>query len=127
LRIRRLLRRLGCGILLVLWFTFLLTPCLMIKLAVDGEIVLTHSDIPNDDFRVWLIQDVRNRGIAVSNTRRVDAPSGAVCTLTDVGFFLWQGKGGDSQHYCSCYSKVESAWSSVAEGDSACQLAGEQK
>jgi hypothetical protein len=127
LKIRRFLKRLGCGILLVLWFMFLLTPCLMIKLAVDREIILTHSDIPNDDFRVWLIQDVRSRGLAVSNTRRVDGTNGAVCTLTDVGFLLWEGKGGDPQHYCSCYSKAESGWSSVAEGDAACQLAGEQK
>jgi hypothetical protein len=111
--------------LLVLWFIFLLTPCLMFKLAVDREIILIHSDLPEDDFRIWLIQDVRNRGVAISNSRRVDASNGAACTVIDVRFILWQGKGGDSQHYCSCYSKAESGWSSVTEGEAACQLAGE--
>ncbi len=124
---RRRLKRLGCGLLLVLWFLVLLTPCALIALATQGEIVLTHSDVPNDDLRIWLIQEAGQRGIAVSNARRVDAANATTCTLTDVRFLLWQGTGGEAQHYCSCYAHQETGWSSVAEGDAACQLAGENK
>jgi len=124
LKIKRTLRRLGCGLLLMLWFLLLLTPCLFIVLITQHEIVLAHSDIPEDDLRVWLIQEADQRGFAISNSRRVSAPNDEVCTLTDVRFFLWKGKG-DPNHYCSCYVRRADRWSSVAEGDEACKLAGE--
>ncbi len=121
---RRRLGRIGCGVLVVAWFLFLLTPCLVVVLVTQKEIVLTHSDVPNDDFRIWLISEPSQRGIAVSNSRRVSAANNAVCTLTDVRFIMWQGKG-DPNHYCSCYTQQDSAWVSVAEGAEACKLAGE--
>jgi hypothetical protein len=124
LNIRKYLRRTGCTVLLVLWFLFLLTPCLMITLAVQHEIVLTHSDIPGDEFRIWLIQDVQNRGLGLSNTIRKQATSGETCTIADGRFFLWQGKA-NPYRYCSCYTKQANLWSSVAEGDDACKLIGE--
>ncbi len=110
--------------LVVLWFLFLLTPCLFIVLMTQKEIVLTHSDVPNDDFRIWLIQEANQRGVAFSNSRRVSAANNAICTLTDVRFIMWQGKG-DPNHYCSCYIQQENNWVSVAEGAEACKLAGE--
>ncbi len=117
-------RRIGCGILLVAWFLFLLTPCLLIVLATQQEIVLTHSDVPNDNLRIWLVQEAGQRGIGFSNSRRVDAPSNAVCTLTDVRFVLWEGKG-EPNHYCSCYTRQNNEWTSIAEGADACKMAGE--
>lgn len=138
MKIPRSLRRIGCGLLLVLWFTFLLTPCLFIVLATQREIVLTHSDVPGDDFRIWLIQEAGQRGVAISNSRRVSVQNSpdsanpgaspnteAACTLIDVRFLLWQGKG-EPNHYCSCYTRQTGNWSSIAEGDDACKLAGEQ-
>ena len=118
------IRRLGCGVLLVMWFMILLLPCIMIVLATQGEIVLTHSGIPEDDFRVRLIQTTTERGLAISNSHRVDIQDGNVCTIIDVRFFLWQGKANPA-HYCSCYTGSDKTWSSVAEGTEACQLAGE--
>ena len=125
MKIRRLLRRLGCGVLLVLWFALLTLPCFAIALAFQKEIVLIHSDIPNDEFRIWLIQDIRNRGVAVTNSRRVDGPDGVVCTVINGGFFMWQGSAVNPPHYCSCYSRQDQTWSSVAEGSQACRIAGE--
>jgi hypothetical protein len=122
--LKRKLRRAGCGALVVIWFILLLTPCLFVVLVTQREIVLTHSDIPNDDFRVWLIQEPRQRGIALSNSRRVSAANDAVCTLIDVRFIMWQGQG-DPIHYCSCYTRQETSWVSIAEGTEACKLAGE--
>lgn len=124
MKIKRTARRLGCALLLVLWFLLLLTPCLFIVLITQREIVLAHSNVPNDDFRVWLIQEADQRGLAVSNSRRVSAPNNVVCTLTDVRFFLWKGKG-DPNQYCSCYVRQSDSWSAVAEGAEACKLAGE--
>src|SRR5262249_46298215 len=108
----------------VLWFLILLLPCFMIVLATQGDITLTHSSVPEDYFRIRLIQTTNERGLAVSNSRRVDASDGKVCTIIDVRFLLWQGQANPA-HYCSCYTGSDNNWSSVAEGKEACQLAGE--
>jgi hypothetical protein len=125
-RLPRPVRRFGCGALLVLWFTLLTTPCFVIVLAIQGEIALAYSDIPEDQFRIWLVQQIRERGVAISNSRRVDV-EGGVCTIIDTRFFLWQGRA-EPAHQCSCYSKEEGQtfWRSFAEGDEACQIAEEK-
>ncbi len=127
IKIPKLLSRIGCGLAVVLWFMLLTLPCFAVVLATQGEIILTHSDIPFDDFRVWLIQQPRQRGIAISNSHRVSAVDGsnAVCTVLDAHFILWEGQPVTSPHYCSCYKPESGGWSSVAEGDDACHLAGE--
>jgi len=96
----------------------------MVVLASQGEIILQHSNIPEDDFRIRLIQTVSERGLAISNSRRVDTTNGNVCTIIDVRFLLWQGKANPA-HYCSCYTWSGLNWSSIAEGADACTLAGE--
>ncbi|HVO41955.1 MAG TPA: hypothetical protein VMT34_05005 [Aggregatilineales bacterium] len=120
----RSLRRVGCGLLLAGWFVFLLTPCLLVYLAANGEIVLTHSDVPDDQFRIWTISSTTTRGIAASNARRVDTADGLVCTLTDVSFLIWQGKGSAPQHYCACYSPHNGQYQTALTGDDACKKAG---
>ncbi|HLY28923.1 MAG TPA: hypothetical protein VKQ72_21430 [Aggregatilineales bacterium] len=123
IRIPKALKRLGCGLLLVAWFALLMLPCVAIVLVTDGEIVLTHSDVPNDEFRVWLIQQPHERGIALSNSRRVSGTDGSTCTIVDGSFLMWEGQQAESPHYCSCYKQQGGAWNSTAEGDEACQLA----
>ena len=124
MKIRRVLRRIGCGVLIVLWFVILLLPCFAVVLATQHEIVLAHSDIPDDNFHVWLIQEARQRGIAISNSSRVDGANGAICTVTDGRFLMWQGQA-DPWHYCSCYTHQDNNWSSIAEGDEACKMVGQ--
>ncbi len=124
MNVRRRLRRLGCAALLALWFLLLLTPCLGFVLVVQHEIVLTHSDLPDDTFRIWLIQQIDQRGIAFSSARRIDLPNQTACTVTDARFVLWQGQGAPT-HFCSCYTRQADTWASVAEGTSACKMAGE--
>jgi hypothetical protein len=94
----------------------------MVVLATQKEIILTHSDIPQDDFRVWLIQSAKQRGLGISNSRRVSVSDDSVCTVIDGFFILWEGKG-EPSHYCSCYQKQDSVWQSRAEGAEACALA----
>ena len=123
-RIPKILRRFGCGVLLIAWFALLMLPCVAIVLVTQGEIVLAHSDIPNDDFRIWLIQQPHERGVALSNSRRVSGTDGSICTIIDGSFLMWEGQQAASSHYCSCYNKQQDgSWSSTAEGDQACQLA----
>src|SRR5258708_6815306 len=121
--LRKTLKRIGCGALLVVWFALLTLPCLAIVLVSQGEIVLAHSDLPNDDFRVWLIQQPHQRGIAISNSRRVSGTDGSACTIIDGTFLMWEGQQAASPHYCSCYQRQDNGWNSTTEGDVACQLA----
>src|SRR5258707_13853463 len=92
IKIPKLLPRIGCGLAVVLWFMLLTLPCFAVVLATQGEIILTHSDIPFDDFRVWLIQQPRQRGIAMPNSHRVTAVEGskAVWTVLDAHFLRWE-------------------------------------
>jgi hypothetical protein len=131
--VRKLLRRIGCGALLVVWFLFLLTPCLVITLAIQREISITWSDVPDDVFRVWVVQERDAQGLAISSARRVNpgAEPNVACVVLDVRFLLW---GGDAErsgalpvHQCSCYSRqdTESVWTPHSAGPEACTLAGE--
>ncbi len=119
----RRLRRVGCGVLVALWFLVLLTPCAGFILLVQHEVVWTHSDLPDDTFRVWLIQQIDQRGLGFASARRVDLPNQTACTITDVRFVLWQGQGAPN-HYCACYTRQDNAWTSTATGTDACQIAG---
>lgn len=132
--LRRPLRWVLFPVLFVVWLVFILSPCFVIVLAVQREIVITYSDVPADELRIWTISEARLRGVAISNTRRVSsvAPvpdadgSTATCTITDTRFLLWQGSADDG-HQCSCYVKRGETWQSVAEGAAACTLAGDTR
>ncbi len=95
-RWRRRIGRVGCAILLIPWFALMLTPCLVLTLAFQREITLTHSDLPHHAFRVWLIQERDAQGLAVVTSRRVEitTPEPLACVVYDVRFFLW---GGDAE------------------------------
>ncbi|MCC7209404.1 MAG: hypothetical protein IT323_18985 [Anaerolineae bacterium] len=130
---RKILRRIGCGGLLVLWFLFLSTPCLVAVLAIQREIAITWSDVPDDAFRVWVLQERDAQGLAISSARRINPASapGAACVVINVRFLLW---GGDAEkagalpvHQCTCYTRPDtaSAWTPSSVGPEACALAGE--
>jgi hypothetical protein len=121
------LRRLGCGLLLLVWFLVMLTPCFVIVLATQREIVIQYSDIPQDELRIWTIQERDLRGIGIANSRRVTvtATTGdATCTVIDIRFVLWQGQA-ESARSCACYELRDGAWRETTIGDAACKLAGE--
>ncbi|MBX3081654.1 MAG: hypothetical protein KF716_08445 [Anaerolineae bacterium] len=132
MKIPKLLRRIGCGALLVVWFLAMLTPCAVVVLATQGEIKITYSDLPEDDLRIWTVSSPDSRGIAVSNSRRMTPVQpistatyhDTMCQIIDIRFILWQGSA-DSSHQCYCYGKSEDQWDIVVDGTKACQLAGE--
>lgn len=125
LRQNKLVSRVGLGVALILWGLFISMPCAVIALAVQREIIVTWSDVPEDNLRLWLIQDRAARGVGLSTARRVEVESGALCVITDTRFFLWQGRA-DNAHQCSCYQRDgEQRWQSMstADGFAACLAA----
>ena len=125
LRPLRLLRRIGCGLLLVLWFGFLiLGPCAVVTLISGNDIRLVHSDVPDDNtLRIWLIQQAHARGLGISTGYSVDPDANTVCTVTDTSFILWLGEG-QSSHSCACYTRQSNgSYLSLSDGPDACAAA----
>lgn len=111
------IKRLGCGLLLVLWFTLLLTPCALFYLAANGEIRIWHSDIPEPSAHprllVELVSEVDYRGLQLTRSYSVGAPADNICIQTDVNFYLWESIEDElDTSYCDCYerSSAEDAW-----------------
>jgi hypothetical protein len=100
---RSLRRRLGCGAALVIWFALILSPCVCIILAVQGEILVHLSDVPGNSLRIWLVNEAHERGIGIA--RPTVHPMGnadTVCVQTAVSFVFWEGEGKPTS-YCECY------------------------
>jgi hypothetical protein len=109
---RRPIRRIGCTIALVIWFTILLLPCFLIVFAVQQQIVISQGGAPGQELRIWLISEAEQRGFGVSSTSVRQTNANALCVQTDVRFLLWAGSA-DPVNYCDCYERTnaESEWS----------------
>ncbi len=110
-----LLRQMGCGFMLVIWFVMLLLPFAMIVLAVEGQIRIGHSgDIPDRHehplLQIDLLTEIDYRGLQITRTS-VNEKSGEICLETRVSYILWQGTG-EPATYCDCYERdaTESVW-----------------
>jgi hypothetical protein len=114
------LRRLGCGIAVVIWFLILLTPCFCFALATQGEIAIRLGDAPEQSFRVWLLSEENERGLGISRPS-VSERDELVCVQTDVNFVLWMGQS-DSSTFCDCYNRATDAtdWSLVSSQPGNC-------
>lgn len=117
---RSLFSRLGCGIVLVIWFMILLTPCALLYLASNGEIRILHTDIPDayehPRLSIELVSEVKSRGLRVINSSVVDndLDDNLMCVQTNVRFLLWQtNEDNQDTAYCDCYERNESdaGWS----------------
>ena len=76
-------------------------------LVTRGEVVVARGE--PDEFRLWLVSDGANQGLAYSIARRVRPPtnSDAVCYQTRVRFMLWQAQSPvEGVSYCSCFRQV---------------------
>ncbi len=116
------MRRLGCGVALVLWFGVLLLPCFCFVLAAQGEITVSLSDVPGNTFRIWLVNEANERGIGISKPiLRTTGDANSVCVQTDVSFILWQGEG-TPNHYCDCYTRPHEGtdWTSTSTTQGSC-------
>lgn len=114
-------RRIGCGLMLILWFAVLLLPCFLVTLAVQQEIVIGRSGAPGELLRVWLIMEPDQRGLGVSTTALSEPAPGRLCVQTDTRFVLWQGSE-PPRIYCECYQRAadEGQWSLVSMENGVC-------
>lgn len=108
------IKRMGCGLLLVFWFTILLSPCALFYLAANGEIRIWHGDIPEPHAHprllIELISEVDYRGVSVTNSSVLDQnPNDSeICVQTDVRYFLWETIDDNPDvSYCECYAREE--------------------
>lgn len=113
------LRRLGCGIGLVIWIILLLLPCVAIALIAQGEIAVQLGDVPGQSFRVWLIQDATERGLGIARPSVHIDENANTCLQTDTSFLLWMGKG-ESTSYCECYAHEGDNWKSISSAQRTC-------
>ena len=131
-RKRSLPRRLGCWLLLVIWFAFLLTPCGLFYLAANGEIRLEHSQVPqahaHPRLLLSLISENENRGLRIEYSTIAAGDSElSLCVETAVTFLLWESSGGNQDvQFCDCYQRedVDSAWRLGSTYGAACRAAG---
>ncbi len=121
------LRRLGCTILLILWFLFLLLPLFLFILAVQREITIAHAgDIPESYqhplFQVQLIMEEDYRGLRIVNATLHNATDTNICVQTNVRYVLWEGEG-EPATFCRCYERdnSESEWSLSEQTSEACR------
>lgn len=124
-RRRSPLRRLGCTIIVIIWFVLLLTPCLGIVLATQGDLVIPQGNAPGHEIRIWLITEADSRGVGISSAVVHQRESDALCVETNTRFILWAGNA-DPLTSCVCYSRsnAEAAWSTVSVEDQACESDG---
>ncbi|MCY4069932.1 MAG: hypothetical protein OXG60_01400 [Chloroflexi bacterium] len=113
------LRRVGCGLLVPLWFMLLLMPCALFYLAVNGEIRIWHDSVPDPYSQprllISLISEMDDRGLRIetSSVFKPNADNLSLCVETKVRFVLWESQGGNQDvTYCECYGRAdeESAW-----------------
>jgi hypothetical protein len=107
---RSLLRRIGCGLGLVIWAVLILSPCAFILIATQRDITIPLGDIPGQALRVWLIEEVSERGIGISTPLVVGDPaSGRACVEVHSRFILWMGQG-EPTTICECYARQGEVW-----------------
>ncbi len=94
---------------LVFWLILISTPCLALALASQGEIRLRSGPAPEEEFRLWLVQDAQRAGLAISHVSRHDYEL-RQCFQTEARFLLWRGQQLDEETattFCSCYNKQD--------------------
>ncbi len=128
---RNPIKRLGCLLLLALWFALLLFPCGLFYLAANGEIRLQHGDIPQPHAHplllISLVSEQDERGLRIESSRIV-ADQPRLCVETTMRFVLWQSSGGDQDvRYCDCYvQSADDNWTLSDTSAGTCQPRGAQ-
>ncbi|MBE2184068.1 MAG: hypothetical protein IAE89_11625 [Anaerolineae bacterium] len=112
---RSRLRRVGCWVLVVIWFLVLLLPCFFFALAINQEIVIPTGSVPGQNIRIWLIMETHARGLGVSSAAAFSETENAACLQTQTNFLLWSGSAEPVQS-CECYQRdsADEVWSLVS-------------
>lgn len=127
------LRRVGCGLAVILWFMLLLMPCVLFYLAANGEIRIWHDAVPDPHAHprllLSLLSEKEDRGLRIeaSSVFNPDADDLSTCVQTDVRFLLWESQGGNQDvTYCECYqrSNADAVWALSRTYANNCTIAG---
>lgn len=98
---KRILTRLGYTALVVLWLAVMCGPAFFCALVLNsGELV--WGDDPDDQVRVFLMQERGQEGLGVQWTRPLSSDSSEpLCTQTTVRYWMWAGEG-ENATMCTC-------------------------
>lgn len=89
----------------MVWLILIFTPCLALLLASRGEFRISTGPAPEEELRLWLVQDAGRAGLALSRAFSYES-DGRRCIQTDAGFLLWRrprNEEDSATSYCSCY------------------------
>ena len=119
------LGRLGCLLLLVLWFMVLLLPCGMIYLATGNSITISNGDIPEPEqhprLEIQLIMEIENRGLKLSSSSIASQSETELCINNSVSYLLWQSdESASNSQYCQCYQRVDESWQFTEQYEGQC-------
>ncbi len=105
----QLARRLGCGVILALWFGLMLSPCVVITVLVEGEFIINLSDRPNHRLRMFDVDtdDKRGFGFSMGNIERENETE--LCVITRVRYVMWRGEN-EPVNFCQCYTQLQGQW-----------------
>lgn len=104
------LGRLGCGLLVTLWFMLLLLPCAMIWLALGNNITISHANSPEPEqhplFEIQLIMEQDNRGLKFTNSTVQEDDDQNLCVDINVNYLLWESDSSAvPSAFCQCYQR----------------------
>ena len=110
--------RFGCSIVIVIWFTLLLTPCAMFWLASGNQVILHHANIPDPVFHpmleIGLIMTVDHSGFQFTSASITNEDEQSLCVQTSVNYLLWQNRTREDPAtvFCDCYTRKdeEASW-----------------
>lgn len=120
---RHPLRRAGCAIGLLLWAVFMIAPCFLCVLATQGQITISLGSAPDQQARIWLLNEAHERGIGISwPSARYSQDEKTVCVQTDTRFVLWAGTGQPAT-YCECFirANTDAVWTTNPTSNKSCQ------
>ncbi|HEX2905760.1 MAG TPA: hypothetical protein VHO69_02790 [Phototrophicaceae bacterium] len=119
-RERRIFRRIGCLAGLLLWALIMLLPCFLFFLATQEQITISLGDAPQQTARIWLVNEIRQRGLGLSwASVKPGTSDRTVCVQTETRFMLWVGTGPAATH-CECYTRVNAAWQPTESYNGSC-------
>ncbi len=121
--------KLGCGVLIVLWFVVLTIPCAMIWLAVGNTLTIPHANVPEPEqhprLQIQLIMEIDNRGLKLTSSSLDQIDETNLCIENNINYLLWKSDANAAPAiYCQCYQRdnSESEWEFTQQIESACNL-----
>jgi hypothetical protein len=122
---RAVVRRVGCGVAVILWALFMLIPGFLLLLAVQNEVIIWHgSGVPEPEahplLQVKLLMEIQTRGVSITTSSLQAGANHQTCMQTHVRYVLWQGQG-ENVSYCDCYTRAEGdTWQFISTVSGSC-------